>query len=90
MAVVGCVDGMQQQGLDPASLRIKALLAKGGFALCYRATYQGDAVAVKIVPRHASDAHSEYCLQAFVHECLLLQGLRHEYDPPWLPSKLAL
>lgn len=71
-----------QQGLDPSNLHIKGMLARGGFAICYRATYKGEGeVAVKVIPRKATDAHAEYCLQAFVHECLLLQGISHECAP---------
>jgi hypothetical protein len=72
------------QDLQPSRISIQALLGQGGFAACYRATYQDDPVAVKVIPRHvnAADKHAEYCRQSFLHECLLVAGLRHEYDPP--------
>jgi hypothetical protein len=83
MVVAAGMDSFSLQDLQQSKLCIKSMIAQGGFATCYRATYEGEAVAVKVIPRHAdaSDQHSRYCRQAFFHECLLVAGLKHEYAP---------
>lgn len=74
------VDAHDLRSLAPDSIHLRALIARGGFATCYKGTYQNQVVAVKVVPRLTSDNHSRYCFQSFLHECKLMQDMDHQYD----------
>lgn len=72
------VDGHGLRSLAPESIHLRALIAKGGFATCYRGVFGDRVVAVKVVPRLSSDMHTRYCFLSFLHECKLMQDMDHE------------
>lgn len=75
------VDAHDLRSLAPESINLRALIARGGFATCYKGIHKNQVVAVKVVPRLTSDSHTRYCFQSFLHECKLMQDMDHQYDP---------
>eukprot|EP00892_Ulva_mutabilis_P004446 jgi/Ulvmu1/2373/UM130_0004.1 len=72
------MDGHGLRSLQPDQLQLRALIARGGFATCFRGTHEDQVVAVKVVPRLTADTHNRYCFQSFLHECKLMQDMQHE------------
>jgi hypothetical protein len=81
--VIAGIEDVPLPDLQQSHISIKTLLGYAGSVACYRATYQGEEVAVKVIPRngHAANQNAHYCRQAFVQECLLMSKLHHKYAP---------
>lgn len=72
------------RSLAPESITLRTLIAKGGFATCYKGVCDSRVVAVKVVPRLSPDSHARYCFQSFLHECKLMQDMNHGCDTSML------
>jgi len=81
------VEGHGLRSLLPERIHLRTLVAKGGFATCFKGTYEDQVVAVKVVPRLTADRHTRYCFQSFLHECKLMQDMEHGCE--YIPTSLA-